>query len=176
MVTHTSYIGRFDGPYPSPEVSRWHSGVGCANAYDQHRQVSSNHVVSQPDFAAFWPPHCGCRLETRPAAPAARDQRRQAVAKQVQPFQVLTSNTVAFNTVDLVARRGLLASINTDGGFDEGRHALRDRADHVQAKVREIWAGRFGQAQLLNAQAEFTRRRRCCAGTSRRRTPMTRLR
>ena len=39
--------------------------------------------------------------------------------QQVQPFEVLTGNTVAFNTVDLVARvEGFLTAIDyTDGGY-----------------------------------------------------------
>ena len=59
--------------------------------------------------------------------------------QQVQPYEVLTGNTVAFNTVDLVARvEGFLSSINyTDGGFvKKGDLLFLIEQTMYQAKVK----------------------------------------
>jgi RND family efflux transporter MFP subunit len=81
--------------------------------------------------------------------------------QQVQPYEVLTGNTVAFNTVDLVARvEGFLSSINyTDGGFvKKGDLLFLIEQTMYQAKVKEAQAELdSAKAQLLNAEAEFTR-------------------
>jgi len=81
--------------------------------------------------------------------------------QQVQPYEVLTGNTAAFNTVDLVARvEGFLSSINyTDGGFvKKGDLLFLIEQTMYKAKVKEAEASLDGaKAQLLNAEAEFTR-------------------
>jgi multidrug efflux system membrane fusion protein len=81
--------------------------------------------------------------------------------QQVQPYEVLTGNTVAFNTVDLVARvEGFLSSINyTDGGYvKKGDLLFLIEQTMYQAKVKEAQAELdSAKAQLLNAEAEFTR-------------------
>src|SRR5258707_11300642 len=73
----------------------------------------------------------------------------------------MTGNTVAFNTVDLVARvEGFLTSINyTDGGFvKKGDTLFVIEQTMYQAKVKEAQAELdSAKAQLLNAEAEFTR-------------------
>jgi multidrug efflux system membrane fusion protein len=80
---------------------------------------------------------------------------------QVQPYEVLTGNTVAFNTVDLVARvEGFLSSINyTDGGYvKKGDLLFLIEQTMYQAKVKEAQAQLDGaKAELVQAQAEFTR-------------------
>src|SRR5580693_4440401 len=81
--------------------------------------------------------------------------------QQVQPYEVLTGNTVAFNTVDLVARvEGFLSSINyIDGGYvKKGDLLFLIEQTMYQAKVKEAQAELdSAKAQLLNAEAEFTR-------------------
>ena len=104
----------------------------------------------------------GCKPENKfqPPPPAAISVA-VPLQQQVQPYEVLTGNTVAFNTVDLVARvEGFLSSINyTDGGFvKKGDLLFQIEQTMYQAKVKEAEASLdSAKAQLLNAQAEFTR-------------------
>jgi multidrug efflux system membrane fusion protein len=104
----------------------------------------------------------GCKPENKfqPPPPSEISVARP-LQKEVQPFEVLTGNTVAFNTVDLVARvEGFLTSINyTDGGFvKKGDTLFVIEQTMYQAKVKEAQAELdSAKAQLLNAQAEFTR-------------------
>jgi multidrug efflux system membrane fusion protein len=104
----------------------------------------------------------GCKPENKfePPPPPEISVARP-LQQQVQPYEVLTGNTVAFNTVDLVARvEGFLTSINyTDGGFvKKGDLLFLIEQTMYQAKVKEAQAELdSANAQLLNAQAEFTR-------------------
>ena len=89
----------------------------------------------------------------------------ESVAKplpqQVTPYEVLTGNTVAFATVDLVARvEGFLTSINyTDGDFVKKDSLLfLIEQTMYQAKVKEAQAQLdAAKAALVQAEAEFTR-------------------
>ena len=105
----------------------------------------------------------GCKPENKFQPPPPPEiSVAKPLQQQVTPYEVLTGNTVAFNTVDLVARvEGFLTSINyTDGSLrEEGRPALRDRADHVPGQGQ---GGRRPSSirprpSSLNAEAEFTR-------------------
>ncbi|MBM3647054.1 MAG: efflux RND transporter periplasmic adaptor subunit [Alphaproteobacteria bacterium] len=77
------------------------------------------------------------------------------------PYEELTGNTVAFNTVDLVARvEGFLTSQNyTDGAYmKKGDTLFIIEQVMYKAKVKEAEAGLdSAKAQLVQAEAEFTR-------------------
>jgi len=83
------------------------------------------------------------------------------VKQDVAPFEVLTGNTVAFATVDLVARvEGFLTSQN----YVDGSEAKKDQQlfgieqTMYKAKVKEAEAQLDGSKALLaQAEAEFTR-------------------
>ena len=81
--------------------------------------------------------------------------------QSVTPYEELTGNTVAFATVDLVARvEGFLTSQNyVDGSFmKKGDTLFVIEQTMYKAKVKEGEAQLDGaKAQLLNAEAEFTR-------------------
>src|SRR5260370_25015427 len=106
----------------------------------------------------------GCKPENKFEPPPPPEI---SVAKplhlQVQPFEVLTGNTVAFNTVDLAARvEGFLSSINyTDGGFvKKGDLLFLIEPTMYQAKVQAAQAElHHSNARLLNAETQF--RRQC---------------
>jgi membrane fusion protein, multidrug efflux system len=104
----------------------------------------------------------GCKPENKfQPPPLAEISVAPPLQQQVEPYEVLTGNTVAFNTVDLVARvEGFLTSINyTDGGFvKKGDLLFLIEQTMYKAKVKEAEASLDGaKAQLLNAEAEFTR-------------------
>lgn len=81
--------------------------------------------------------------------------------QQVVPFEVQTGNTVAFNTVDLVARvEGFLTSQNyVDGAIvKKGDTLFVIEQTMYKAKVQEAEAGlASAKAQLVQAEAEFGR-------------------
>jgi RND family efflux transporter MFP subunit len=81
--------------------------------------------------------------------------------QDVTPYEVLTGNTVAFNTVDLVARvKGFLTAINyVDGAYAKKSDVLfQIEQTMYQANLKEAQAQLdSAKAQLLNAEAEFTR-------------------
>ena len=83
----------------------------------------------------------GCKPENKFQPPPPPEiSVAKPLQKEVQPFEVLTGNTVAFNTVDLVARvEGFLTSINyTDGGFvKKGDTLFVIEQTMYQAKVKE---------------------------------------
>src|SRR6266849_4549961 len=92
----------------------------------------------------------GCKAENKfQPPPPAEISVAVPLQQQVQPYEVLTGNTAAFNTVDLVARvEGFLSSINyTDGAYVK-KGDLLFLIEQTMYKAK---------AQLLNAQAEFTR-------------------
>src|SRR5882757_5353783 len=93
----------------------------------------------------------GCKPENKfQPPPPAEISVAKPLQKEVQPFEVLTGNTVAFNTVDLVARvEGFLTSINyTDGGFvKKGDTLFVIEQTMYQAKVKQA------QAKLDSARA-----------------------
>jgi multidrug efflux system membrane fusion protein len=104
----------------------------------------------------------GCKPENKfQPPPLAEISVAAPLQQQVQPYEVLTGNTAAFNTVDLVARvEGFLSSINyTDGAFvKKGDLLFLIEQTMYKAKVKEAEASLdSAKAQLLNAQAEFTR-------------------
>src|SRR5260370_38461879 len=106
----------------------------------------------------------GCKPENKfQPPPPAEVSVAVPLQQQVQPYEVLTGNTVAFNTVDLVARvEGFLSSINyTDGAFvKKGDLLFLIEQTMYQTKVKEAQATRDSpKAQLLNAEAEFTRQK-----------------
>jgi RND family efflux transporter MFP subunit len=81
--------------------------------------------------------------------------------QEVVPFEVQTGNTVAFNTVDLVARvEGFLTSQNyVDGAIvKKGDTLFIIEQTMYKAKVKEAEAGLdSAKAQLVQAEAEFSR-------------------
>lgn len=81
--------------------------------------------------------------------------------QQVVPYEVQTGNTVAFNTVDLVARvEGFLTSQNyIDGAIvKKGDTLFIIEQTMYKAKVKEAEAGlESAKAQLVQAEAEFGR-------------------
>jgi membrane fusion protein, multidrug efflux system len=83
------------------------------------------------------------------------------VQQEVAPFEVLTGNTVAFATVDLVARvEGFLTSQNyVDGSLvKKGDLLFTIEQTMYKAKVKEAEAQLDGaKATLVQAEAEFTR-------------------
>jgi membrane fusion protein, multidrug efflux system len=83
------------------------------------------------------------------------------LAQNVTPYEELTGNTVAFATVDLVARvEGFLISQNyVDGSvMKKGDTLFVIEQTMYKAQVKEAEAQLDGaKAQLLNAEAEFTR-------------------
>ena len=104
----------------------------------------------------------GCKPENKFQPPPPPEINvAKPLQQQVQPFEVLTGNTVAFNTVDLVARvEGFLTAIDyTDGGYvKKGDLLFLIEQTMYQAKVKEAQAELdSAKAQLANAEAEFTR-------------------
>ena len=104
----------------------------------------------------------GCKPENKFQPPPPPEiSVAKPLQQQVQPYEVLTGNTVAFNTVDLVARvEGFLTSINyTDGAYVKKDSLLfLIEQTMYQAKVKEAQAQLDGaKAGLVQAQAEFTR-------------------
>lgn len=81
--------------------------------------------------------------------------------QEVVPFEIQTGNTVAFNTVDLVARvEGFLTSQNyVDGAIvKKGDTLFVIEQTMYKAKVKEAEAGLdAAKAQLVQAEAEFSR-------------------
>ncbi len=134
----------------------------------QHRgERRPNHVQSQPDPAAL----AGCRAR-RCLAGCKPENKFQPppppeisvgtpLQQQVTPYEELTGNTVAFATVDLVARvEGFLVSINyTDGAYvKKGDLLFQIEQTMYKAQVKEADAElASAKAQLVQAEAEFTR-------------------
>jgi len=104
----------------------------------------------------------GCKPENKFQPPPPPEISVAVPLQQnVTPYEELTGNTVAFATVDLVARvEGFLNSINyTDGSFvKKGDTLFVIEQTMYKAQVKEAEAQLDGaKAQLLNAEAEFTR-------------------
>lgn len=104
----------------------------------------------------------GCKPENKLVAPPPGEISVAVPLKQsVTPYIVQTGNTVAFNTVDLVARvEGFLISQNyVDGSYVKKDTVLYQIDPTIyKAKVEQGVAGvASAKAQLLNAQAEFNR-------------------
>ncbi|MBU8873721.1 efflux RND transporter periplasmic adaptor subunit [Reyranella sp. MMS21-HV4-11] len=104
----------------------------------------------------------GCKPENKFQPPPPAEVSVGVPVKQdVAPFEVLTGNTVAFATVDLVARvEGFLTSQN----YIDGSEAKKDQQlfgieqTMYKAKVKEAEAQLDGSKALLaQAEAEFTR-------------------
>jgi RND family efflux transporter MFP subunit len=104
----------------------------------------------------------GCKPENKFQPPPPPEiSVAKPLPRDLTPYEVLTGNTVAFNTVDLVARvEGFLTSINyVDGAMvKKGDLLFLIEQTMYKAKVKE------GQAQLdaakaalVQAEAEFTR-------------------
>lgn len=104
----------------------------------------------------------GCKPENKFQPPPPPEVSVAVPLKQdVVPYEQLTGNTVAFATVDLVARvEGFLTSINyTDGSIvKKGDTLFVIEQTMYKAKLKEAEAGlAAAKAQLANAEAEFTR-------------------
>ena len=98
----------------------------------------------------------GCKPENKfQPPPPAEISVAKPLQQKVQPFMELTGNTVAFNTVDLVARvEGFLTAINyTDGAFvKKGDLLFLIEPTMYQAKVKQAQAELdSAKAQLVNA-------------------------
>ena len=104
----------------------------------------------------------GCKPENKFQPPPPPEISVAVPLKQdVTPYEELTGNTVAFATVDLVARvEGFLTSQNyVDGSFvKKGDTLFVIEQTMYKAQVKEAEAQLDGaKAQLANAEAEFTR-------------------
>ena len=104
----------------------------------------------------------GCKPENKFVAPPPSEVSvAKPVQQNVQPFVELTGNTVAFNTVDLVARvEGFLQSIDyKDGTFvKKGDPLFQIEPTTYDAKVKQADAELAStKAQLIQAEAEFVR-------------------
>jgi RND family efflux transporter MFP subunit len=81
--------------------------------------------------------------------------------QKVTPFVELTGNTVAFNTVDLVARvEGFLQNIDYKDGalVNEGDLLFQIEPTNYESKVKQADAQlAAAKAELVQAQAEFSR-------------------
>lgn len=104
----------------------------------------------------------GCKPENKFQPPPPPEiSVAKPLQQQVTPYEVLTGNTVAFATVDLVARvEGFLTSINyTDGDFvKKGTLLFLIEQTMYQAKVKEAQAELdAAKAKLVQSEAEFTR-------------------
>lgn len=104
----------------------------------------------------------GCKQENKFQPPPPAEVSVGVPVKQdVAPFEVLTGNTVAFATVDLVARvEGFLVSQDyVDGSVKKnGDKLFGIEQTMYKAKVKEAEAQLDGaKASLVQAEAEFTR-------------------
>jgi membrane fusion protein, multidrug efflux system len=104
----------------------------------------------------------GCKPENKFQPPPPPEIKVAVpLAQNVIPYEELTGNTVAFATVDLVARvEGFLISQNyVDGSvMKKGDTLFVIEQTMYKAQVKEAEAQLDGaKAQLLNAEAEFTR-------------------
>jgi RND family efflux transporter MFP subunit len=104
----------------------------------------------------------GCKPENQfVAPPPAEVNVAPPVQQNVRPFVEQTGNTVAFATVDLVARvEGFLQSIDyKDGTFvKKGDPLFQIEPTTYDAKVKQAEAElESAKAQVLQAEAEFTR-------------------
>jgi len=104
----------------------------------------------------------GCKPENKfVAPPPAEVLVAPPLQQKVTPFVELTGNTVAFNTVDLVARvAGFLQSINYKDGSPAKKGDLLFQIDPTiyAAQVKQAEAEvASAKALLVQAEAEFTR-------------------
>jgi len=104
----------------------------------------------------------GCKPENKFVAPPPSEVSvAKPLQQNVRPFVELTGNTVAFNTVDLVARvEGFLDSIDyKDGAFvKKGDPLFQIEPTTYDAKVKQADAELAStKALLVQAQAEFVR-------------------
>lgn len=104
----------------------------------------------------------GCKQENKFQPPPPAEVSVGVPVKQdVAPFEVLTGNTVAFATVDLVARvEGFLVSQDYVDGSEkkQGEKLFGIEQTMYKAKVKEAEAQLDGaKASLVQAEAEFTR-------------------
>jgi RND family efflux transporter MFP subunit len=104
----------------------------------------------------------GCKPENQfVAPPPAEVNVAPPLQQNVQPFTELTGNTVAFATVDLVARvEGFLQAIDyKDGSFvKKGDPLFQIEPTTYDAKVKQAEAELDStKALLIQAQAEFVR-------------------
>lgn len=104
----------------------------------------------------------GCKQENKFQPPPPAEVSVGVPVKQdVAPFEVLTGNTVAFATVDLVARvEGFLVSQDYVDGSEKKKDEKLFGIEQTmyKAKVKEADAQLDGaKASLAQAEAEFTR-------------------
>jgi membrane fusion protein, multidrug efflux system len=116
-------------------------------------------LILLPLLVAFL---AGCKPENKFQPPPPPEISVAVPLQQnVTPYEELTGNTVAFATVDLVARvEGFLISQNyVDGSvMKKGDTLFVIEQTMYKAQVKEAEAQLDGaKAQLLNAEAEFTR-------------------
>ena len=116
-------------------------------------------LILLPLLVAFL---AGCKPENKFQPPPPPEIKVAVpLAQNVTPYEELTGNTVAFATVDLVARvEGFLTSQNyVDGSvMKKGDTLFVIEQTMYKAQVKEAEAQLDGaKAQLLNAEAEFTR-------------------
>lgn len=130
---------------------------GVTKQFAVNRLVRS--VAAIPALALLL---AGCKPENKfQPPPPAEINVGVPVKQEVAPFEVLTGNTVAFATVDLVARvEGFLTSQNYVDGSEakKGQQLFGIEQTMYKAKVKEAEAQLDGaKASLAQAEAEFTR-------------------
>ena len=127
------------------------------------KQIAFNRILlSAAAVPALALTLAGCKPENKfQPPPPAEISVGVPVKQEVAPFEVLTGNTVAFATVDLVARvEGFLTSQNYVDGSEakKGQQLFGIEQTMYKAKVKEAEAQLDGaKATLVQAEAEFTR-------------------
>jgi RND family efflux transporter MFP subunit len=116
-------------------------------------------LILLPLLAAFL---AGCKPENKFQPPPPPEiSVAPPLQQEVTPYEVLTGNTVAFATVDLVARvKGFLTGIDyVDGSYVKKDDVLfQIEQTMYQANLKEAEAELdSAKAKLVQAEAEFTR-------------------
>lgn len=126
------------------------------------KQIAVNRIIGGIAVPALVLMLAACKPENKfQPPPPAEISVGVPVKQEVAPFEVLTGNTVAFATVDLVARvEGFLTSQNYVDGSEakKGQQLFGIEQTMYKAKVKEAEAQLDGaKASLVQAEAEFTR-------------------
>jgi RND family efflux transporter MFP subunit len=149
----------------SARGGKWRSACECAIAAmiaGEFPAMSRRYGAGLIVILAVATTLTGCKPENKLVAPPPPEISVALPLKQsVTPFIVETGNTVAFNTVDLVARvEGFLLAQNYVDGSLVKKDDLLFQIDPTiyKAKVDQgVAEVESAKAQLLNAQAEFSR-------------------
>ncbi|MFO1160906.1 MAG: efflux RND transporter periplasmic adaptor subunit [Reyranellaceae bacterium] len=124
--------------------------------------MSNRRLILLPLLAGVLAVLAGCKPENKFQPPPPPEiSVAKPLQQEVTPYEVLTGNTVAFATVDLVARvKGFLTAIKyVDGDYMKQNDVLfQIEQTMYQANVKEAQAQlEAAQAELVQSQAEFVR-------------------